>query len=67
VSIDQPPGVRNVFDKLAARGDEHAAMHQMMDCLGEVIWSAQRAGEAVPADQMTERYLECLRRRASGV
>lgn len=66
VSIDQPPGVRNVFDKLAARSDEHAAMHQMMECLGEVVWSAQRAGDAVPADQMTARYLECLKRRASG-
>lgn len=67
VSIDQPPGVRAVFRKLAARGDEHAATHQMMECLGEVVWSAQRAGEAVPADQMTARYLDCLRRRASGL
>ena len=66
VSIDQPPGVSEVFKKLAARGDAHAAMHEMMECLGEVVWSSQRAGEAMPADQMTARYLECLRRRASG-
>lgn len=68
LSIDQPPGVRDVFNTLVARrGDEHAAMHQMMECLGEVVWSAQRAGATVPPDQMTARYLDCLRRRATGV
>jgi len=65
LSIDQPPGVRDVFNRFVARSsDEHAAVHLMMDCLGEVVWNAQRAGGTVPADQMTARYLDCLKRRA---
>jgi hypothetical protein len=65
LSIDQPPGVRELFNRFVARsGDEHMALHLMMDCLGEVVWNAQRSGETVAAEQMTERYLDCLRRRA---
>lgn len=66
LSIDQPPGIREVFKKLVARrSDEHAAMHDVMECLGEAVWSAQRAGSAVPADEMSARYLDCLMRLAS--
>jgi hypothetical protein len=39
-------------------------MHDVMECLGEAVWSAQRAGQAVPADEMSARYLDCLKRRA---
>ncbi len=66
LSIDQPPGIRAMFKKLVQRrADEHAAMHDVMECLGEAVWSAQRAGQAVPADEMSARYLDCMRRRAS--
>jgi hypothetical protein len=65
LSVDQPPGIRAAFQKLTARaGDTHAAAHEVMDCLGEVVWSAQRAGSAVPPDEMSSQYLDCLRRRA---
>ena len=65
LSIDQPPGIRAVFHKLVTGlGDEHAAMHDVMECLGEAVWSAQRAGQPMPADEMSARYLECLQRRA---
>jgi hypothetical protein len=65
LSIDQPPGIRAVFRQLVAqRGDEHAAMHDVMECLGEAVWSAQRAGQVMPADEMSARYLDCLKRRA---
>lgn len=61
VSIDQPPGIRAAFDRLAQRLDSrHAAMHEVMECLGEVIWRAQRDG--VPLDG--EAYLEAVRKRA---
>ncbi len=58
---DQPPGVREVYIALTRRfGGDHEAEHQMMECLGEALWNAQRAGtEADP-----EKYLECLRKRA---
>jgi hypothetical protein len=65
LSIDQPPGIRAAFHKLVTRrGDEHAAMHDVMECLGEAVWSAQRADQSMPADEMSARYLECLQRRA---
>jgi hypothetical protein len=35
-----------------------------MECLGEIVWSAQRSGHALPPEEMSERYLDCLRRRA---
>jgi len=45
LSVDQPPGIRARFQALAARaGSEHDALHQVMECLGEMLWQAQRAG-----------------------
>jgi hypothetical protein len=61
LAIDQPPGIAVAYRGLAARlGDEHEAKHAVLECLGEVIWSAQRSG--APLDG--EAYLDCLRRRA---
>ncbi len=60
LSIDQPPGIRAEFERLAAaRGDRHAALHEMLECLGEIVWRAQR--DRTPPD--ADAYLECLRRR----
>ncbi len=60
LSIDQPPGIRAQFERLrAARGDEHAALHAVLECLGEAIWSAQRHGTAMDA----ALYLACLERQ----
>ena len=67
LSVDQPPGIRAAYRRLVERtGDEHAAAHAVIDCLGEVVWSAQRAGAPVPPAEMTARYLDCLARKASG-
>lgn len=61
LSIDQPPGIRAVFERLrAALGDQHDALHAVLECLGETLWQAQRLGQA--PDEST--YLECLHRRA---
>jgi hypothetical protein len=60
ISIDQPPGIRAAFLALAHKlGSEHDAHHQMMECLGEMIWNSQRSG--LPPDGAA--YLECVRRR----
>jgi hypothetical protein len=57
LSIDQPAGIRHRYLALAERmGDEHAAQHAVMDCLGEMIWRAQRDNQ--PPDALA--YLECL-------
>jgi Domain of unknown function (DUF1841) len=62
VSIDQPHGIKQAFALLAARrGSAHDAQHEVMECLGEMIWRSQRSGE--PPDG--ERYIECVRRRAT--
>ncbi len=66
LSVDQPPGIRAAYQRLVARrGDAHAAVHDVMECLGEVLWTAQRAGQALPPDEMSARYLDCLARRAT--
>ncbi len=43
ISIGQPHGIREQFKRLTQKYDsEHEAQHAMMDCLGEMIWQAQR-------------------------
>ena len=63
LSIDQPHGIRQAFELLAARrGSAHAAQHEVMECLGEMMWNSQRSG--LPPDG--EAYIDCVRRRAIG-
>ncbi|HEX8964022.1 MAG TPA: DUF1841 family protein [Rhodocyclaceae bacterium] len=60
LQIDQPPGIRAACDALAAKhGDRHGALHDILDCLGETLWRAQR--NRTPPDG--EAYLECMRRK----
>ena len=60
LAIDQPPGIRAEFERIRkARGDEHAALHAVLECLGETMWQAQRLGTGPDA----EVYLGCLRRQ----
>ena len=60
-SIDQPAGIRQAVALLAARrGSMHAAHHEVMECLGDMLWASQRSGR--PPDGMA--YLEAVRRRA---
>jgi hypothetical protein len=62
VSIDQPAGIRAAIDALAARrGSLHDAQHEAMECLGRMLWDAQRSG--LPPDG--DAYVECVRRRAT--
>ncbi|WP_034297117.1 DUF1841 family protein [Herbaspirillum sp. RV1423] len=60
ISIDQPPGIRKAFQALAQRkGSEHEAHHEIMECLGEMIWNSQRSG--LPPDGAA--YIESIKRR----
>jgi hypothetical protein len=62
VSIDQPPGIRQAYETLTQRLDSpHEAQHQVMECLGEMLWQAQRTG--LPPDGA--HYVDSVRRRAS--
>ena len=43
ISIDQPRGIRQACELLAARlGSMHAAQHEAMECLGRMLWEAQQ-------------------------
>ena len=55
---DRPAGVRALHRKLAASRGIHEAEHAMMECLGEVLWNAQRSG--TEPDQA--RFLDCLKK-----
>lgn len=45
VSTNRPAGIRQVFEQLATRrGDAHQAEHEMLECLAESLWQAQRDG-----------------------
>ena len=59
VSIDQPAGIRAEYERLAHKhGSLHAAAHEVLECLGEMIWKAQREGGAPDG----AAYLECVKR-----
>ena len=61
-SIDQPAGIRQAVELLAARrGDLHAAHHEVMQCLGQMLADAQ-ARQSQPDGAA---YLDCVRRRAT--
>ena len=63
LSIDQPTGVKALYEQLRARlGDEHDAQHQVMECLAEMIWTAQRYRQ--PPDSAA--YLACLKKKSRG-
>lgn len=60
LSIDQPPGIRAAHDSLSQRFGPHEAAHHIMECLGQVVWEAQRRGTPLDSDT----YLELIRRKA---
>jgi hypothetical protein len=60
VSIDSPRGIRDACQALTRKLDSaHEAQHQIMECLGQMIWTSQRSG--LPPD--AEAYVECVRKR----
>lgn len=61
-SIDQPRGIRQAVELLAARMDSlHEAHHAAMECLGRMLWDSQRSGR--PPDG--ETYIDCVQRSAT--
>ncbi len=61
-SIDQPRGIRQAVELLAARrGSLHDAHHEAMECLGTMLWESQRSGR--PPDG--QAYVECVQKRAT--
>ena len=57
-TADRPPGVKSIHQKLLTRKGQHKAEHDMMECLGESLWSAQRNNQ-LPDEAA---YLDCLKK-----
>ena len=60
LSIDQPFGIKTLYNELCHKHtDEHQATHDLMDCLGEMLWQAQSL-QQMPDAQI---YLNCINRK----
>lgn len=58
IRADRPVSITALYHKAVQRwGSAHEAEHRIMECLGKILWEAQRAGRT-PDDQ---QYLRCLR------
>ncbi len=61
-SIDQPRGIRQAVELLASkRSSVHEAQHEVMECLGTMLWESQRSGR--PPDG--QAYIDAVQRRAT--
>ena len=58
LQTDRPVGIRHLYQQLMPKlTDAHEVEHAMMECLGQMIWQAQRDNQ--PPDE--NHYLDCLR------
>lgn len=61
ISINQPIGITNIYESLIQKHqDKHLAQHDILECLAETIWQAQRSN--TPLD--SENYLKLLHARS---
>ena len=61
-SIDQPRGIRQAVELLASkRNSLHDAHHEVMECLGTMLWESQRSCQAPDG----QAYIDAVQRRAS--
>ncbi len=63
ISTDRPEGIARLYKKALKKvGDIHEAEHRLMECLGQMLWSAHRHG----SEPDERAYLDCIRRVAKG-
>jgi len=59
ISTDRPAGIRTLYQQLKIKFDDsHETEHQMMECLSESLWLAQRNNQA-PSESA---YLQALQK-----
>jgi hypothetical protein len=59
IAADSPRGIRLIYQHLCNKfHDSHFAEHQMLECLGKMLWDAQETG-SLPDEQY---YLDVLKR-----
>lgn len=64
ISINQPIGITQIYEQLRQQyNDSHLAQHDLLECLAEVIWQAQRNNQ--PLD--SESYLNLLKQKSGKI
>lgn len=59
VQSDRPAGIRQIFLSLCEAGrEQHKIEHEMMECLGSMLWQAQ-LNNRLPDEN---DYMDCIRR-----
>jgi len=60
ISINQPIGITKIYAQLQQKyGDSHLAQHEILDCLAETIWQAQRNNSGLDS----EHYITLLEKK----
>jgi hypothetical protein len=59
LSVDHPPGIRAAHQRLATQKGEHDAVHDIMECLGQVVWEAQRLGTPLNNETYLDLIMRC--------
>ena len=59
LGTNRPAGIQELYQQLLGKfSDSHAVEHHIMECMGQMMWEAQRSN-AMPDEHL---YLECLRK-----
>lgn len=60
LSINQPVGITDLFVQLCTKfTSKHDAEHQLIDCIGEMLWQSQQTNTAPDA----LIYLDCINKK----
>ncbi len=60
LSLQRPEELANLYQQLVNKhSDAHKAEHQIMECLSEMIWQAQRSQSMADESQ----YIDCIRKK----
>lgn len=64
ISINQPIGITQIYQQLKAKyQNEHDAQHDLLECLAETIWLAQRNQSGLDA----EHYLRLMQQKVGTI
>jgi len=60
ISINQPTGITKIYAQLRQQhNDSHLAQHDILDCLAEIMWQAQRNNSGLDS----EHYISLLEKK----
>ena len=60
LSINQPFGINALYNEACVKfGDSHLAIHELMDCLAEMLWFSQRNS----IDPDMHIYFSCINKK----